>query len=114
MTPCPCGSGKDYDACCGPLIAGAPAPTAEALMRSRYTAYVRGAVDHILASYTPKAAGGVDRASTEKWSRESTWLGLTVLSTEKGGPTDADGTVEFVARFRAGPDPPEQRHPARP
>ncbi|HRZ89595.1 MAG TPA: SEC-C metal-binding domain-containing protein, partial [Spirochaetia bacterium] len=40
---CPCGSGREYSACCGPVIAGAvPAPTAEALMRSRYTAYVKG------------------------------------------------------------------------
>src|SRR5262249_17045597 len=88
MTTCPCTSGKEFDACCGPILAGNPAPTAEALMRSRYTAYVKGAVDHILRSTTPRAAKDVDRASTEKWSRESTWLGLDVVSTEKGGPLD--------------------------
>ena len=113
MTSCPCGSGKDYEACCGPVIAGAPAPTAEALMRSRYTAYERGAVDHILATYTPKAARDVDRASTEKWSRESTWLGLTVGATEQGGPADEEGMVEFIARFREGADGPEQTHHER-
>ena len=113
MNTCPCASGKDYESCCGPVIAGAPAPTAEALMRSRYTAYARGAVDHILATYTPKAASGVDRESTEKWSKTSTWLGLSVLSTDAGGPGDAEGTVEFVARFREGPDGPEQTHHER-
>ena len=108
MTACPCGSAKNYDACCGPVIAGAPAATAEALMRSRYTAYVVGAVDHILASHTAKAARNVDRASTEAWSKNSTWLGLTVVSTDAGGPDDTEGTVEFVARFRSGPAEPEQ------
>ena len=40
--PCPCGSGQSYTTCCGPWHAGVPAPTAEALMRSRYSAYVLG------------------------------------------------------------------------
>jgi SEC-C motif-containing protein len=110
MTTCPCTSGKDYDDCCGPVLAGAPAPTAEALMRSRYTAYVRGAVDHILDSCTPEAARGVDRASTERWSRSATWLGLDVVATGGGGPSDDEGTVEFVARFRDGPEGEEKRH----
>ena len=113
MTPCPCGSAKEFEACCGPVIAGAPARTAEALMRSRYTAYARGAVDHILSTHVTKGAVDVDRASTEKWAKESTWLGLTILSTERGGELDDDGTVEFVARFREGADGPEQSHHER-
>ena len=47
MNNCPCGSGLAYDACCGPIIAGAPAATAEALMRSRYSAYVQRAYAHL-------------------------------------------------------------------
>lgn len=82
-------------------------------MRSRYTAYVRGAVDHILATYTQKAAAGVDRASTEKWARESTWLGLEVLGTEGGGASDAEGTVEFAARWRDTTSGAEHRHHER-
>ena len=113
MDTCPCSSGKDYDACCGPIIEGKPAATAEALMRSRYTAYARGAVDHIMSTYAPKAASGVDRESTEKWSRESVWLGLEVLATEKGGEADDEGTVEFVARYRQGVEGPEQVHHER-
>jgi len=113
MNACPCGSGKDYDACCGPVIAGAPAATAEALMRSRYTAYARGQVDHILATYTPQAGRNVDRASTEKWSKESTWLGLTVVGTEGGGPDDKQGTVQFIARYRQGADGAELTHAER-
>lgn len=113
MTACPCSSGKDYDTCCGPVIAGAPAPTAEALMRSRYTAYVRGAIDHILSTCTEQAGRDQDRASTERWSRESTWLGLRVVATEAGGPDDDEGTVEFVARYRQGLDGVEQTHHER-
>jgi SEC-C motif-containing protein len=113
MTNCLCGSGKDYAACCGPVIAGAPAATAEALMRSRYTAYALGAVDHILATYTPAAARGVDRASTEKWSKESVWLGLEVVATDGGGPDDDEGTVEFVARYREKTEGPEVSHRER-
>ncbi len=82
-------------------------------MRSRYSAYVLGAIDHILASYTPKAVRDVDRASTEAWSRGSTWLGLTVLRVEGGGPGDREGSVEFVARYRTGPDGVEQAHHER-
>ena len=113
MTPCPCGSGKDYTDCCGPLIAGAPALTAEALMRSRYTAYALGSIDHIFATYTRGAGRDVDRASTEKWSQESAWLGLTVIATDKGGPDDDEGTVEFEARFREKKGGPEQTHHER-
>jgi SEC-C motif-containing protein len=113
MSTCPCGSGSAYETCCGPIIAGGAAPTAEALMRSRYSAYVRGDVDHILGTYTPDAARNVDRASTERWSKSSTWLGLTIVSTERGGSSDEDGTVEFKARFREGTDGPEQVHHER-
>ena len=52
-SPCPCGSGQDYDACCGRLHAGALASDAEALMRSRYCAYVRGNADYLLATWHP-------------------------------------------------------------
>nr|WP_316226808.1 SEC-C metal-binding domain-containing protein [Bradyrhizobium sp. SZCCHNS3052] len=43
LMQCPCGSGLPYDRCCGPYLDGDDQPpTAEALMRSRYTAYTRG------------------------------------------------------------------------
>ena len=60
MTPCPCGSGTAYGACCGPLHDGAPAATAEALMRSRYTAFAVGDADTNFLSwqYTGSATTG--------------------------------------------------------
>ncbi|MDR1126989.1 MAG: SEC-C domain-containing protein, partial [Treponema sp.] len=48
---CPCGSGKQYTDCCEPFILGVQKPlTAEALMRSRYTAYTVHAVDYIVST----------------------------------------------------------------
>ncbi|MEO1687316.1 MAG: YchJ family metal-binding protein, partial [Pseudomonadota bacterium] len=51
---CPCGCGKDCLACCGRLHAGAPAPTAEALMRARYAAYARGDAAYVLRTWAPE------------------------------------------------------------
>ena len=52
---CPCGSNRTYDDCCGPYLEGrSDPPTAEALMRSRYTAYARGAIDYLLATHDPR------------------------------------------------------------
>lgn len=70
-------------------------------MRSRYTAYVRVDMDHIMGTHDPATRGSVDRALTEKWSREAEWLGLTILGREAGGPHDQEGRVEFAAHYRA-------------
>jgi SEC-C motif-containing protein len=99
---CDCGRPEPFDRCCGRFLAGEPAPTAEALMRSRYTAHVRGDVDYILATFDSSTRGRVDRAEVGRWARESEWLGLEVLATERGGATDEEGVVEFRARYRSG------------
>lgn len=90
-TPCPCGSGETYADCCGSLHAGTPADTPEALMRSRYSAYVAGLSDYLLATWHPSSAPG----ELELWPVK--WLGLDVRRAESEG--DA-GIVEFVARHR--------------
>ena len=95
---CPCGSGQLEVACCGPLIDGVDAPTALALMRSRYTAYVRGAIDYLIATHDASTRGSVDREGVARWSRETEWRGLEIVATERGGESDADGIVEFIAR----------------
>ena len=99
---CPCGSGKTYADCCGPIIAGERrAPTAEALMRSRYTAYAKVAVDYLESSLHPAARQGFQRESVEQWAKNSEWLGLQILA-QTGGPDDERGSVEFVATYREG------------
>jgi SEC-C motif-containing protein len=96
---CPCGRGETLEACCGPVLGGAAAQTAEDLMRSRYTAYTLGNIDHVVATHDPATRDTVDRAASEAWSKQSTWLGLDVLATEAGGAADETGMVEFVAKF---------------
>ncbi|MEO5375957.1 MAG: YchJ family protein [Alphaproteobacteria bacterium] len=101
MTDCPCGSGRDLDECCGPLIAGRqPALTAEALMRSRYTAYAVGAIDYLHDTLAPDRRGDFDRAETETWSRSSEWPGLDIQRVEAGTGEDETGVVEFTAHYR--------------
>ena len=88
---CPCGSGNLLDACCGHYHDGHPAPSAETLMRSRYSAYVLGLLDYLLATWHPSTAPGDLELDSVKW------LGLEVKAAAAQG--DA-GVVEFVARYR--------------
>jgi SEC-C motif-containing protein len=100
MKNCPCGSGLPYSACCEPYISGAKdAPTAEALMRSRYSAYAEHAIDYIVGTCDREDREAVDVKQTRAWSERSTWLGLKILSVDKGGPLDTEGTVEFEASY---------------
>ncbi|MCL2066309.1 MAG: YchJ family protein [Treponema sp.] len=100
MKKCPCGSELAYAKCCGQYIGGsAKAPTAEALMRSRYSAYAEHEIDYIINTCLRRGEEDIDRKSTQDWSEKSSWLGLTILSTEKGGFSDNEGTVEFKAEY---------------
>ncbi|MFH1724445.1 MAG: YchJ family protein [Elusimicrobiota bacterium] len=97
---CPCGSKKPFSACCGPYITGeAAAPTAEALMRARYTSYATGNIDFIEKSHAPESPHVFDRKSSEKWAKGSSWKGLTVVATKDGGPGDTTGIVHFIAEY---------------
>lgn len=99
MELCPCGSGIAYADCCLPVIRGErPAQSAEALMRSRYAAYVKVETDYIFETIHPKHRKGFDAEGTREWAESSEWLGLEIVSA-KGGAEDAMGEVEFVARY---------------
>jgi SEC-C motif-containing protein len=98
---CPCGTDLELDACCGPIIAGTrAAPTAEALMRSRYTAYAQKNPAYIIESHDPETRGDLEPDATRQWAESTQWLALEVLATQAGGEQDEQGEVEFVARFR--------------
>ena len=95
---CPCGSGREYADCCQPIITGTkPAATAEALMRSRYSAYVKAEIGHIVNSCVHDE--NLDEASTRRWSEKAQWLGLKIVRTEQGGAEDKAGVVEFEASY---------------
>lgn len=91
---CPCGLGDDYAVCCGRFHAGAAAPTAEALMRSRYSAFALGDAGYLLRTWHPSAR---PRALTLDPAIQ--WTRLAVLETEGGGLFDAAGTVRFRAVY---------------
>lgn len=95
---CPCLSGEVYGACCRPFHAGdAVAPTAERLMRSRYSAYVVGDADYLLATWHPRTAPkSLELDPAQRWFR------LDVVAGERGGLLDTVGVVEFVAHYRNG------------
>ena len=98
MSPCPCGTGKSFDECCAPYLAGTShAPTAETLMRSRYTAYTRNDMKYLARTWdtTTRPASLHEEAGLE-------WLSLTILHTHAGQPEDKEGSVEFDACYRAG------------
>jgi SEC-C motif-containing protein len=97
---CTCGLPADFTACCGPIIAGErPAPSAERLMRARYSAYVKGDIDFLFGSLAPSERAGFDREQAQQWSKMATWQGLEIVRTEAGGPEDSAGVVEFKARY---------------
>jgi SEC-C motif-containing protein len=101
--PCPCTSGRTYGECCEPFInKKSYPPTAEALMRSRYSAYAVGNVDYVMETDDPNNGGEFDRASADTWSSKSEWTGLEVVEIIKGGANDTTGIVEFIARFKIG------------
>ena len=91
---CPCGLGDDYDACCGRLHAGAPALTAESLMRSRYSAFAVGDAAYLLRTWHPSA-----RPKTLDLDPDLRWTRLAVLETQDGGLFDDAGTVRFRAVY---------------
>src|SRR3546814_7395169 len=72
-------SGLSFEACCGPILAGTPALTALALMRSRYTAYARGDVAHLARTLAPEHRAGFDAADVSAGMQTTQWLGLEIL-----------------------------------
>lgn len=91
---CPCGSGDVLDNCCGPIVAGGAAPTAERLMRSRFTAFALGEEGYLLDSWHPKTRPS--RVDLDPYQR---WLFLEILDTVAGGLLDSEGVVEFRAHY---------------
>lgn len=99
ITACPCGSLRAYLQCCGRLHAGEPSPDAEALMRSRYTAYAMRLGDYLLASWHPDTRPA-SLEMDEPAGMRPTWLGLSILRHTITGADTAE--VEFIARYRIG------------
>ncbi|WP_405738731.1 YchJ family metal-binding protein [Streptomyces sp. NBC_00028] len=94
---CPCGLPQPYDECCGRYHSGAAAPTAEALMRSRYCAFVRLDAGYLLRTWHPRTRPA--RLDLDPGMR---WTGLEILGTGDGSAFHHTGTVEFRASYAGG------------
>ncbi len=100
MEKCPCGLELSYSNCCEPLLKGEREPvSAEALMRSRYSAYVAGNIDYIKDTTHPDKRGDFDMKSTTDWAEKSVWYGLEIVEIQDGKEDDTEGQVEFIAHY---------------
>lgn len=97
MTMCPCCSSREFDDCCAPIIGGIPALTAEALMRSRYTAFVVRSLDHVESTHAPEIRDDFNRAEAESIAEQCVWHSLHIHSAKE---TNDTAEVEFVVRVR--------------
>jgi SEC-C motif-containing protein len=83
------------------LIAGQrEAKTAEALMRSRYVAYVQQKIAYLRDTRHPSQP--FDEQGARQWAAKSQWVGLEVLASKAGGSDDSEGVVEFRAHYLLG------------
>jgi SEC-C motif-containing protein len=91
---CPCGTEKTYQDCCEPFHKGmSNPPTPEALMRSRYSAYVKAQEPYLKATLLPESRKDYDPEAVREWSKKSEWLGLTIDSAQ-------GSKVEFTAKYK--------------
>ena len=97
---CPCGSGLDYSGCCEPLHLGVAAPTAEALMRSRFSAFALRSTNPRLDAYLLSSWHPSTRPGTLEPDDGTVWRKLQIVDTVAGGPDDQTGVVEFRASYR--------------
>lgn len=95
---CPCGLSQPYGDCCGRYHSGgAAAPSAEALMRSRYCAFVKGDAAYLLRTWHPRT-----RPASLELDPGMRWTGLEILGTRDGSAFHSTGVVEFRASYRGG------------
>jgi len=102
MSNCPCGSNQDYDVCCAPFHNGEAAPTAEKLMRSRYSAFEKNKMDYLSETLTEASRKDYDAEETAQWASQAIWKKLEIVKTEAGQENDDAGLVEFKAHFKMG------------
>lgn len=90
---CPCCSGKLYEECCKPYHSKKEfAPTAEKLMRSRYSAFAIPNGDYLWGTTLPSKRKFHNKIDLETWGKENLWTKLEILKSE-------EKEVEFKAHF---------------
>lgn len=98
---CPCCSGKIYGDCCNVFVGSTtPAPTAQQLMRSRYTAFVLEKAAYLLETHHSQSRKPDELKALKKSFKGMVWTGLEIVATQAGTETDSEGEVEFIAHFK--------------
>lgn len=102
-TECPCGSHQPYTSCCGVFHRGeGEAATAEALMRSRYSAYALHDADYLNKTHHPSTLDADLKESLKDSFERCVWTGLKITGRKAGSVQDKEGHVRFEASFRQG------------
>ena len=96
---CPCGSGEAANLCCQLLHAGEIAHTAQDLMRSRYSAYVKKNVKYLYDTTHKEKRSPSLLDDIQLWITQPNWLGLEIIKCSNGQSNDKVGKVEFIARY---------------
>jgi SEC-C motif-containing protein len=98
---CPCGNDLPYSDCCAKAHENhRSVKTAEALMRSRYSAFALGNGNYLQQSHAISTRPSIAEGNEiESWAKSVSWVKLEVLNTAMGTHSDLEGTVEFVAYF---------------
>jgi SEC-C motif domain protein len=95
---CICGSGIEYNQCCGLFHSGDKLPTtAEALMRSRFTAYALDKTQYVQDTWDASTRPKPEK--THFVEENIDWQSLEIIDTKKGGINDNKGVVEFKAYY---------------
>lgn len=101
-SPCPCGTGHLFEDCCQPfLLRQQVAPTTEALMRSRYSAFATQHFDYLIQTHHPSKRTLTERTELIQSSRHTRWQKLWVLDVVQGQQNHTKGVVEFMAVFQS-------------
>ncbi len=99
LFPCPCGSQTPYAQCCEPFHVQGKAPTAEALMRSRYSAFALKLVPYLVATTHPDARTKTLKEEISLTCKRLVWIHLDVLDVWQGGEKEKVGKVRFRATY---------------
>ena len=98
---CPCTSGLVFEKCCAPFLSGQRLPeTAQALMRSRFTAYAEIRVDYLVQTTAKDKKQEIDVAELRQYCKNIRCISLKIQKTERGGKNDETGTVLFHASLQ--------------
>ena len=98
---CSCDSGKNYQYCCAPYHKGIDFPkTAEQLIRSRYTAYIKKLVNYLVETTHPDKRSPSLETDIRQSVKSTLWLRLTIHGTSHGLNSDKIGKVEFQADYQ--------------